>query len=200
MSDFMKVDAFRLQQAAARSSSTSAVPADRDVDDFERAMRQVDEGDEGEGGRSGGDPSAQGGMAMRSPLDGLFGRMTAVVEAAPVTDPAALADRLLERILVAEPQGGGSEIRLMLGDDVLPGTEIRLLRGADGALSVSLVTENATAFQTLVAAQDSLRRRLEGLEGQEVRVEVTSGTDRNEAEDGDARRRSRGLPYEDGQA
>src|SRR5699024_4420856 len=40
MSDFMKVDSFRLQQASARSSSTSAVPSDRDVDDFERAMRQ----------------------------------------------------------------------------------------------------------------------------------------------------------------
>lgn len=213
MSDYLKVDSFRLQQASHRSSSSSSagtVPSERDVTDFEKAMQRPDEQrDSGEhlSGRHDEQDmdmsqwSAQRNMPMSNPLDSLFGnRMPTMPEAAGTTsDSAELVNRLLERILVAEPKGGGSEIRLMLNDDVLPGTEVHLLRSADGSLAVKLVTDNASSFQTLVAAQDRLREQLEGME-KDVRVEVMSETSGNDAEHGDMRQRSRGLPYEDGQA
>ena len=86
---------------------------------------------------------------------------------------------------------GGHEIRLTLGKDVLPGTEIRLQRGSDGVLSVHLATDNAASFQTLVGAQESLKARLESFE-KDVRVEVVSERGEAEAENGDGRRQSRG--------
>lgn len=114
---------------------------------------------------------------MTGPLDTLFaGRTAQTAEtAAPsgdAPDLGALAEKLVERILVSGPDGG-HEIRLTLGKDVLPGTEIRLQRGSDGVLSVHLATDNAASFQTLVGAQESLKARLESFE-KDVRVEVVS--------------------------
>ena len=153
MSDYLKVDSFRLQQASHRSSSSSSagtVPSERDVTDFEKAMQRPDEqrdsGEQPSGRHDEQDMdmsqwSAQRNMPMSTPLDSLFGnRMPTMPEAAgTASDSAELVNRLLERILVAEPKGGGSEIRLMLNDDVLPGTEVHLLRSADGSLAVKLV-------------------------------------------------------------
>ena len=135
---------------------------------------------------------------MTNPLESLFaGRMgqPASVDPAPNDGPdlGALAEKLVERILVSDPVEGRSEIRLMLGKDVLPGTEIRLLRGSDGLLSVRLETDDAASFQTLVGAREALKTQLERFEKNGVRVEVVSERDGADAEDGDARRRSRGL-------
>ena len=132
---------------------------------------------------------------MTGPLDTLFaGRTAQTAEtAAPsgdAPDLGALAEKLVERILVSGPDGG-HEIRLTLGKDVLPGTEIRLQRGSDGVLSVHLATDNAASFQTLVGAQESLKARLESFE-KDVRVEVVSERGEAEAENGDGRRQSRG--------
>ena len=132
---------------------------------------------------------------MAGPLDTLFaGRTAQTAEtAAPsgdAPDLGALAEKLVERILVSGPDGG-HEIRLTLGKDVLPGTEIRLQRGSDGVLSVHLATDNAASFQTLVGAQESLKARLESFE-KDVRVEVVSERGGAEAENGDGRRQSRG--------
>ena len=132
---------------------------------------------------------------MTGPLDTLFaGRTAQTAEtAAPsgdAPDLGALAEKLVERILVSGPDGG-HEIRLTLGKDVLPGTEIRLQRGSDGVLSVHLATDNAASFQTLVGAQESLKARLGSFE-KDVRVEVISERGGAEAESGDGRRQSRG--------
>ena len=131
---------------------------------------------------------------MAGPLDTLFaGRMAQAEAAAPsgdAPDLGALAEKLVERILVSGPDGG-HEIRLTLGKDILPGTEIRLQRGIAGMLSVRLATDNAASFQTLVGAQESLKARLEPFE-KDVRVEVVSEGDGAEAENGDGRRQSRG--------
>ena len=142
---------------------------------------------------------------MTGPLDTLFaGRTAQTAEtAAPsgdAPDLGALAEKLVERILVSGPDGG-HEIRLTLGKDVLPGTEIRLQRGSDGVLSVHLATDNAASFQTLVGAQESLKARLESFE-KDVRVEVVSERGGAEAENGDGRRsraasmslRTNGMP------
>lgn len=218
MSDFMKVDTSRLGQAAeGRTGETPAEPlSEADVDAFQRAMRQGGTPDEPPGGVEGREarhfgkdvsvdgerPEAEDAFPqtvsqMTNPLESLFaGRMgqPASVEPAPADGPdvGALAEKLVERILVSEPVEGKSEIRLMLGKDVLPGTEIRLLRGTDGLLSVRLETDDAASFQTLVGAREALKGQLERLEKSDVRVEVVSERNGSDAEDGDARRQSRG--------
>lgn len=212
MADFMKVDMSRLGQAEGRSADSGmAAPSGADVDTFRQAMRRgpLDErqgsgGEESDGGRGASrapdeDTSAEALSSMFSrmtgPLDTLFaGRTAQTAEtAAPsgdAPDLGALAEKLVERILVSGPDGG-HEIRLTLGKDVLPGTEIRLQRGSDGVLSVHLATDNAASFQTLVGAQESLKARLGSFE-KDVRVEVISERGGAEAESGDGRRQSRG--------
>ena len=214
MADFMKVDSMRFQQAETRPSGSTegAAPAASDVDSFEQAMGRVEEREQrGQGQQGGGQDSDSGqeqrdrslmeAFTMSSPLDGLFGNRM-VAENQPATAPAGtpagpepseLAQRLVERILVSEPSAGGQEIRLTLGNDVLPGTEISILRDASGNLAVRLVTENASSFQTLVSAQDTLKRQLEGLEQKDVRVEVSSEFGDNRQEGNDSRQRSRGF-------
>ena len=195
------------------ADSGMAAPSGADVDTFQQAMRRrpLDErqgsgGDESDGGRGAShapdeDTSAEAEALssmfsrMTGPLDTLFaGRTAQTAEtAAPsgdAPDLGALAEKLVERILVSGPDGG-HEIRLTLGNDVLPGTEIRLQRGSDGVLSVHLATDNAASFQTLVGAQESLKARLESFE-KDVRVEVVSERGEAEAENGDGRRQSRG--------
>ena len=206
MADFMKVDMSRLGQAEGRSADSGmAAPSGADVDTFQQAMRRSG-GDESDGGRGAShapdeDTSAEAEALssmfsrMTGPLDTLFaGRTAQTAEtAAPsgdAPDLGALAEKLVERILVSGPDGG-HEIRLTLGKDVLPGTEIRLQRGSDGVLSVHLATDNAASFQTLVGAQESLKARLESFE-KDVRVEVVSERGEAEAENGDGRRQSRG--------
>jgi type III secretion system needle length determinant len=106
--------------------------------------------------------------------------------------PAEMVERLVEQILVSHPdQAGESEVRLMVKDSVLPDTEIRLSRGTDGLLSVTLSTGRNDAFQTLVAAQAELKQALNARETQEIRLTVvdTRGTG---AEEGRSDRRSRG--------
>ena len=197
MADFMKVDMSRLGQAEGRSADSGmAAPSGADVDTFQQAMRRrpLDErqgsgGEESDGGRGAShapdeDTSAEAEALssmfsrMTGPLDTLFaGRTAQTAEtAAPsgdAPDLGALAEKLVERILVSGPDGG-HEIRLTLG-----------------VLSVHLATDNAASFQTLVGAQESLKARLESFE-KDVRVEVVSERGEAEAENGDGRRQSRG--------
>ncbi|MDR2164525.1 MAG: hypothetical protein LBO79_02620 [Zoogloeaceae bacterium] len=102
-------------------------------------------------------------------------------------------EKLVRQILVARPEETGhSEVRLRVQDGLLPDTEIRLTRGADGLLSVTLSTGRDDAFQTLVGAQSALKDLLNAREKQEVRLTVIDTRDAQG--DGDAGgRRSRGL-------
>lgn len=108
--------------------------------------------------------------------------------AEPLLRDQSLAEQLAERILVSESSAAGQEVRILPSRDILPDTEICLVRGADGLLSAVIHTDNPASFQTLAAAQHDLRTRLEESEGQEVHVEL-----RSDADDADPRRRSRGL-------
>ena len=208
MADFMKVDMSRLGQAEGRSADSGmAAPSGADVDTFQQAMRRrpLDErqgsgGEESDGGRGASHAPDEDTSAEAEALSSMFSRMTGPLDtlfagrtaqtAETAAPSGALAEKLVERILVSGPDGG-HEIRLTLGKDVLPGTEIRLQRGSDGVLSVHLATDNAASFQTLVGAQESLKARLESFE-KDVRVEVVSERGGAEAENGDGRRQSRG--------
>ena len=130
MADFMKVDMSRLGQAEGRSADSGmAAPSGADVDTFRQAMRRgpLDErqgsgGEESDGGRGASrapdeDTSAEAEALssmfsrMTGPLDTLFaGRTAQTAEtAAPsgdAPDLGALAEKLVERILVSGPDGG----------------------------------------------------------------------------------------------
>lgn len=115
---------------------------------------------------------------------------TGAAQAAPPS--GELIDTLVDRILLSQSKDGSSEIRISLNNSTLPDTEIRLVRGNDGQLTVHMLTNSASSFQTMVAAQDTLRLRLEQQE-MNVRVEVSSQT---EQENNDSRRQSRGYMEE----
>lgn len=178
---------------------SSPLPCDREAAD--RFLKSL------EGGKSGRHDLESGGMkderrpaaddepavpsGMTSPLESLFaGRME---EAPSVAAPAEAPDqaeleKLVEKILVSTPEQGEHEVRLSLGSHVLPDTEITLQRDMDGRLFVTLSSSDASSFQTLVAAQDSLKSMLEKLENGSVRVTVTQDSGREENDSG---RRSR---------
>jgi type III secretion system needle length determinant len=111
---------------------------------------------------------------------------------------AEMVEHLVEQILVSHPdQVGDREVRLMVRNSVLPDTEIRLSRGTDGLLSVTLATGRNDAFQTLVAAQVELKQALDARENREVRLTVVDTRDAG-AEEGGSDRRSRGhMDYYD---
>ncbi|MDR2450674.1 MAG: hypothetical protein LBE85_02655 [Candidatus Accumulibacter sp.] len=102
-------------------------------------------------------------------------------------------ERLVEQVLVSRPgEAGDKEVRLMVRNSVLPDTEIRLSRGTDGLLSVTLATGRDDAFQTLVAARTELKQALDARENREVRLTVVD-TRGAGAEEGGSDRRSRGY-------
>jgi type III secretion system needle length determinant len=108
-----------------------------------------------------------------------------------------MVERLVRQILVSHPdQVGDREVRLVLQDSVLPNTEIRLSRGADGLLSVSLLTDRDDAFQTLVSAQAGLKEQLSAHEQYEVRVVVTNTQGSQASDDAAGRRSAAYMAYE----
>ncbi|MDR2935058.1 MAG: hypothetical protein LBV70_04160 [Candidatus Adiutrix sp.] len=123
-------------------------------------------------------------------------------EAGAIAPPAGTEPGLEELVrglvgeILVSPADQPGEVRLKVNESLLPGTEIILARDADGLLTVSLVSGRADSFQTLVAAQDSLKAALAAQERDGVRVTV-SRTEAGAGEDGSAERRSRGLGWND---
>lgn len=202
MPDFMTIDSARLEQAGAGEKAPEPQQPDKDaVQQFHESMETKGQDREGRSGDAPADvPDDDAPEQMPSlPLNDLFsGRMTSITPGevrpeAPMP-PGELAEKLVERILVGQTPDGGQEVRLRLGPDVLPGTEIRMTKAPDGTLEVVLVTDDASSFQTLVAAQSDLKARLERLDSP-VRIDITSESG---AEDNDSNRRSRGwVPEND---
>lgn len=110
---------------------------------------------------------------------------------APTEAPADIEglERLVSRILISAPDSGRAEVRLQVNESVLRGTEISLSRDHSGQLFVKITTNDATSYQTILAARTELTQRLDAKESLPVRIDLQNETDR---EEGDARRRSRG--------
>ena len=115
-------------------------PSSDDARSFADAYEKGERG-EGKQDRQGAqDGERQSSQTMPSPaslMESLFsGRMqetpqVAAPEAAPATDMGEAMDKLVERILVAEPAQGAQEVRITLGDGMLKGAELpRRLRPA----------------------------------------------------------------------
>ncbi len=137
-------------------------------------------------------PAPPAGHAAGPGAPALAGEAFPVQAAGPALGPGdidALVESLVSRMLVSAPGAAQSEVRLTLGPDTLPATTIRLVRGADGMLAVTITAGRPDSFQTLVAAQGPLREALEKMENGPVRVTVAEGG--AGAED-DSSRRSRG--------
>ena len=124
-------------------------------------------------------------------LVSLFGQQPA--EAAGKTvgaDPIfhAEMEKLVERILVADKSQGAQEVRITLADGPLKGSDLSIVRTAEGQLHITVNCQTATAFQTAVSARQSLVDALEA-HGEQVRVNVDNGG----GNEGDSRQRSRGY-------
>jgi type III secretion system needle length determinant len=122
-----------------------------------------------------------------------------VANALPAGEAQAqeMLDRLVQQILVSHPgQAGDREVRLILQDSVLPNTEVRLSRGADGLLSVSLLTDRDDAFQTLVSMQATLKNQLVLHEQRDVRVVVTNTQEGQASDDASGRRSATYRAYQ----
>ncbi|MCR5814014.1 MAG: hypothetical protein K6G15_05945 [Desulfovibrio sp.] len=129
-------------------------------------------------------------------LESLFSQhmlQTKTVEPAPASEALSYQamDKLVERILVAEPSQGAQEVRITLADGVLQGAELSILRTAEGQLNIQVLCQDLSAFQTAVTARQSLVEALEE-HGERVNV-VVSHQDSASGNESDTRRRSRGL-------
>ncbi len=192
----MEINTQHLQQADSRVQTEKGraghAPDSASKEKFEKAMEH-----DSEKGAKGDFTAPSSSSLMESLFGGRMGGMqnaTVPVQTAssPSGDMADLVDKLVDRILVSEPGKGNPEVRITLGDGVLSGAELSLSRAPDGQLFVRLSCADAGAFQTAVGARDSLQAALER-SGENVRVEVTRGSDASGGNEGDAQRRSRGL-------
>ncbi len=182
-------------------------PSSDDARSFADAYEKGERG-EGKQDRQGAqDGERQSSQTMPSPaslMESLFsGRMqetpqVAAPEAAPATDMGEAMDKLVERILVAEPAQGAQEVRITLGDGMLKGAELSIMRHADGQLAVRVSCMDAASFQTAVSARQGLAEALEA-RGEHVQVVVDRG-DAGGGNEGDSRQRSQGLQSMDEQA
>ena len=167
--------------------------------DDERLMQALGAGEKRKTAK--GDDGLSSLPPMNGPLDGLLGA-PGKVGASPEMGPAntglhidnEMVQKCVERILVSRPEDGASEVRIQIGRDVLPDTEICLNRAMDGQLIVHMYTANESSFQSMVAMRNDLLNTLEQREGNAVRVEISF---QNNAETGDMNRRSRGYIQQD---
>jgi type III secretion system needle length determinant len=107
-----------------------------------------------------------------------------------------LAEKLVARVLVSEKTGLGQEARLMVDPSLLPDTEIRLNRGVDGFLNVTVLTSDPGAMQALVQARSDLERALQKTEGASFKLELSGSQDQDGAHRDNPDRRSRGLDWQ----
>ena len=190
----------RVAASGLACDSPSRAPNSRDVDAFRAAMKedrqehggasQPDSGSFHEKQPCAPDENPQASLSSLFSMVGMFSEVEGMASAGPVHAAGLSAeelDRLVERILVSAEEGR-QEVRLTLSDRILPGTEIILSRTPEGMLSVSLHCTDSSSFQTRVASQFDLKKRLEAHEMTAVEVSVDI-----QQEDGDADRRSRGY-------
>lgn len=227
MSNFINLDASRMQQNTQTSQSTQIQePAKSDVDiftatlnespnknsthlqteNFKRENQAVSLSERSfsikqnenanrntlersfspeQGSITGGqNPFAQ----MTNPLDSLFGNTMIAKNVAQVPNQnmASMNEKLVETILVSQPDADNQEVRITLSKGVLPDTEVRIMRDIHGTLNITLQTSNASSFQTLVAGQHDLKAMLAENEG-DIKITVES----SDAEQNDTNQRSR---------
>jgi type III secretion system needle length determinant len=99
------------------------------------------------------------GMTQKSDVSGV----APTAETAATFGPVQLdhiVQQVADRILVTPPGAGGQqEVRIMIKDSILPGTEVRITQHA-GQMQISLVTDSARSHDLLTQHQAALQERL----------------------------------------
>jgi len=106
-----------------------------------------------------------------------------------------ISREIADRILVSDPElSGRQEVRIMLKESVLPGTEIRIRKEGD-SVQIQLVTTSNDTFILLSDRKDQLQGHLHSRLGERVSV----GLEFNEtgAGQGDGRSRQRRNMYDE---
>ncbi len=129
---------------------------------------------------------------MTNPMDTMFRETAGLEKSGEIASPRnpEINTKLAQTILVSSADSGSDEVRITLSNDVLPDTEIRISRDINGTLNVSLISNNANSYQTLVQGQFDLKAALEQTEN-DVKVNVESGESGTSGDDGDSSRQSR---------
>ncbi len=165
---------------SSQSSTTSKSPSAQDVKAFEDIM------DKDEVQQDDGAPAMPSMASIMAQMGSTLGTQGAGLGALEVTSLAgaaslsmqemdALTTMMADRILLSDPKAHMVTVEISLADLALPGTTVQLTRSLDGLLAVNLMTHDAAAFQTLVAAQAELKIKLEAVETGFVRVDVYHG-------------------------
>lgn len=188
------------------SSGTTDRPCEADGGQ----RKQVEERKEGHRGDSSDDSSHQGEEPMKGAEDDLQRLMASAGDSIlqafskPPVEQVAVADaiqgpnwdgviqQIADKILVSDPMHtqGATEVRIVLKDSILPGTEVRIVQEA-GRLQIQLVTDSPESRSVLMNNQAALQERLnEKLSDKQVVVEVAfEGDAQGEAGDGRSRQR-----------
>lgn len=114
---------------------------------------------------------------------------------------SAQCDELVSRILVSAPNSGSApEVRLKLDEAWLPKTEVSLLRGDDGALTVEFFSESVESQRFLLPNLGGLRTRLaENLDSPQVTVRMSESMAGGDNQEGRRSRERRNLYEEMGE-
>jgi type III secretion system needle length determinant len=173
------------------SEVRSESDSDRPRDVGRRGRRDENSGDDESDDEGSQEPPVRSlGDAI---LDGMSKTAsTRQVEAAPPPDAAGfdhVVQQICDKILVSDPGTGAREVRILLKESALPGTEIRILQDA-GKLQVQFITDNVDVQNRLSQHQATLQTLLnEKLEGRDVVVEVAMESGHQDPGDGRSRQR-----------
>lgn len=185
MSNF-KIDNYRLNQAFTKEDSHCAKSPDQnDVHDFEEQLKRKE--DEKQGNQKN---QSENSFSFENFFSKAFDTDSAPkTQAAQLnqsTQQSEIQTKLVEQILVSQPDSPNQEIRLRLSCNVLADTEISIMKSPDGSLNIKLISSNPASFQTLVANQYSLKEQLTALDSNLVNITLENPS----AEDNDSNRRS----------
>ena len=151
-----KIDNLRLNQIIEQDYKKQSLSVhSQDIDSFEKELTQNKENN---------DQLLQTSQE-KSSLYSLTSFFTNTIQNKDTTkvlenNDVEIQEKLLNQILISQPNAKEQEIRLQLKQDILANTEIRLIKNNYGNLTIQISTSNQNSFQTLIANQFRLKRKI----------------------------------------
>ncbi|MBI1247961.1 hypothetical protein GC197_08995 [bacterium] len=188
--------------------SDSRPPEDQQVDRRDERNDSEKDSDGGSNKEKGKGKEGKEATEVTSPGDQIlksFGRFEGVAKAdapPPLDSPKSLEgiiQAVADKMLVSEASGN-REVRIMLKDSILPGTEVRISQQA-GKMQVQFVTDSAKSQEMLSQHQAILQQRLnDKLTAHDVVVSVEMESQgHGDQHDGESRGKREQQPEEDDQ-
>ncbi|MEM1304139.1 MAG: type III secretion HpaP family protein [Planctomycetota bacterium] len=170
-----------------RDGGTGSDDGSQDAGDGDRGSGDNQSGDAGEGQNE--KTFSLGDTILRGMSRGADVAATAGAQAGRDATLDGVVQQIADRILVSEPNSGQREVRIILKDSVLPGTEVRLTQHA-GKLQIQFVSESQKSLDLLNQNQTVLQQRLnEKLTKHDVTVQVEMDGQGQPDQDGRSRER-----------